>query len=228
MIYTSARRAVRQLFSASFRSVLWKSLGLTLALLIGLWFVVNWGFSSYVAPLIGPQSWMSTIFSWLIGAGMIFGLVFLIAPATSIFGGFFIDDIAVEVEDRYYPQHPRGRPVPSALAAKVSLKFTLVVVGVNLLALMLLLVPGVNIIIFFAANGYLLGREYFEFAAMRHMSPRETKVLRKNNAGTVFTAGLLVAGFMAIPLLNLLTPLFAAAMMMHVFKGLQGGAMNRA
>jgi CysZ protein len=34
----------------------------------------------------------------------------------------------------------------------------------------------------------------------------------------VFLAGLVVAAFLAVPLLNLLTPLFAAAMMVHLHK----------
>jgi CysZ protein len=34
----------------------------------------------------------------------------------------------------------------------------------------------------------------------------------------VFLGGLVIAAFMAIPILNLLTPLFAAAMMVHLHK----------
>jgi CysZ protein len=34
----------------------------------------------------------------------------------------------------------------------------------------------------------------------------------------VFLAGLVIAVFLAVPLLNLLTPLFAAAMMVHLHK----------
>ena len=40
---------------------------------------------------------------------------------------------------------------------------------VNIVALFLLLIPGVNLIAFYLGNGYLLGREYFELAAMRHL-----------------------------------------------------------
>ena len=81
---------------------------------------------------------------------------------------------------------------------------------------MLLLVPGVNIAAFFLVNGYLLGREYFEFAAMRYRSEDEAKAIRSRHGGTVFVAGLLIAGFLAIPIVNLLTPLFAAALMVHL------------
>ena len=45
--------------------------------------------------------------------------------------------------------------------------------AVNILALFLLLIPGINLIAFYLGNGYLLGREYFELAAMRHLSTAE-------------------------------------------------------
>ena len=100
----------------------------------------------------------------------------------------------------------------------LSLKFLGVVVLGNFLALVLLLVPGVNIAAFFLVNGYLLGREFFEFAAMRFRSEAEAKAMRRRNAATVFLAGMVIAGFLALPLINLLTPLFAAAMMVHLHK----------
>ena len=60
-----------------------------------------------------------------------------------------------------------GTAVPLVRAAVLSLKFFGIVILGNLLALVLLLVPGVNLVAFFVVNGYLLGREFFEFAAMR-------------------------------------------------------------
>ena len=101
-----------------------------------------------------------------------------------------------------------------------SLKFLGVVILGNLLALALLFVPGINLIAFFVINAYLLGREFFEFAAMRYRSEAEARALRSHYGVTVFLAGLLIAGFMPIPLVNLLTPLFAAALMVHLHKAI--------
>ncbi|MND77505.1 CysZ-like protein [compost metagenome] len=69
-------------------------------------------------------------------------------------------------------------------------------------------------------NGYLLGREFFEFAAMRFRSPEEARAFRAKHASTVLLAGMLIAGFLAIPIVNLLTPLFAAGLMVHLHKAL--------
>lgn len=201
--------------------MLWKSLGLTIAMLFGLWVAFDLAFSTFILPMIGAESWMASVISWVLGAGLVLGLGFLIAPVTSIFGGFFIDDVATAVEQKHYPDDPAGRPLETSKAAFLSLKFTLLVISTNILALLLLLVPGVNLVVFFVANGYLLGREYFQFAALRFMSPGDADDLRHRTKGTVFVAGLVIAGFLTIPLLNLLTPLFAAAMMTHIFKKLQ-------
>ena len=48
--------------------------------------------------------------------------------------------------------------------------------------------------------------------------PAEAKRLRKHHAGTLFVAGLFIAAFVSIPVLNLATPLFATAFMVHVHK----------
>jgi uncharacterized protein involved in cysteine biosynthesis len=46
--------------------------------------------------------------------------------------------------------------------------------------------------------------------------------MRKDNAATVFTAGLFIAAFVSIPVVNLATPVFAMAFMVHMHKRLSG------
>jgi uncharacterized protein involved in cysteine biosynthesis len=53
---------------------------------------------------------------------------------------------------------------------------------------------------------------------MRHHPVAEAKRLRKEHHGTVMIAGLFVAAFVSIPIVNLATPLFGTAMMVHVYK----------
>ena len=91
-----------------------------------------------------------------------------------------------------------------------------------LIALPFVLFAGAGFLIFFVATAWLLGREYFELAAMRFRSPAEAKAMRKDNAATVFTAGLFIAAFVSIPIVNLATPLFGMAFMVHMHKRLSG------
>ena len=93
---------------------------------------------------------------------------------------------------------------------------------VYLIALPFVLFAGAGFLIFFIATAWLLGREYFELAAMRFRSPAEAKAMRKDNAATVFTAGLFIAAFVSIPIVNLATPLFGMAFMVHMHKRLSG------
>ena len=95
-------------------------------------------------------------------------------------------------------------------------KFALVSLLVNAFALAVFLLPGVNFLVFFLANGYLLGREYFELASLRFRSLAETHELRRRHRFYIFICGLLIAGFVAIPIVNLLTPLFGTAFMVRI------------
>src|SRR5436189_268077 len=94
----------------------------------------------------------------------------------------------------------------------------LLAILIYLCAVPFLLVAGAGFFIFFLATAYVQGRIYFELAAMRFHPAREAKLLRKQHAGTIFVAGLFIAAFVSIPVVNLATPLFATAFMVHVYK----------
>lgn len=226
MILDAARSALANLFTPAFRAVFLKTLGLTLLGLAVAWVLLKRLFDTLVLPRIdawlqglsGGFGWFDTVLGLVAGLGLAVAAALLIGPVTALVAGLFLDDVADTVERTDYPSDPPGRPLPLGRSIVLSLKFFGVVVLGNLLALLLLLVPFVNLAAFFIVNGYLLGREFFEFAALRFRPEAEARALRKDNAGLVFFAGLVIAGFMAIPLLNLLTPLFAAAMMVHLHK----------
>jgi CysZ protein len=97
------------------------------------------------------------------------------------------------------------------------MKTALLAVLVYIIAVPFLLFAGAGVIIFFLASAYLLGREYFELAAMRHQPVAQAKRLRQDHQNTVFLAGILIAAFVSIPIVNLATPLFAMALMVHVY-----------
>ncbi|RWE25037.1 MAG: sulfate transporter family protein [Mesorhizobium sp.] len=223
MILDAVRAAASRLFSPEFRSVFLKTLGLTLLALAALWFAISSLFEWLALPWIdallpGLPAWAGLLGLIVAGIGLALGLALLIAPVTAIIAGLFLDDVADVVERTDYPGDPPGRAVPALRSLVLAVKFFGVVILGNIVALLLLLVPGINIAAFFVVNGYLLGREFFEFAAMRFRPEADAKALRRKYAGTVFLAGLVVAAFLAVPLLNLLTPLFAAALMVHLHK----------
>lgn len=231
MIIEAALKALKRLPTPEFRSVLWKTLGLTLLLLVGLWvtirqifFTLAWPWMEQILPGMPGMpdwaGWLGIVAAIVAGLGLALVLALMIAPVTALVAGIFLDDVADVVEREDYPGEPQGTALPLGRAVVASLKFLGVVILGNIIALLLLFVPGINLIAFFVINAYLLGREFFEFAAMRYRSEAEAKALRSQYGVTVFLAGLVIAAFLAIPLLNLLTPLFAAAMMIHLHKAI--------
>src|SRR5947209_7866819 len=210
-----ALAAFRQIFTPPFRTVLIKTLGLTLLLLALVWL----GLDRLVLHFVTAQTpWVATLLSIVTGIGLFIGLAFLLAPTSSLVAGFFLDELAEIVEREIYPPEGIGRALPAGYAVWLAIRFALLSALVNLLALMLLLVPGVNAIAFFVANAYLLSREFFELAALRYRPLEEVRLLRRHYQLRLFIAGLLIAAFLAVPILNLLTPLFGTAFMVRLHK----------
>jgi uncharacterized protein involved in cysteine biosynthesis len=79
-------------------------------------------------------------------------------------------------------------------------------------------------IVFWAVNGYLLGREYFTLAAMRHVGREGARALRRRHRGTIWLAGTLMAAPLSLPIVNLLIPVLGAATFTHLFHRLQAQA----
>jgi CysZ protein len=136
-----------------------------------------------------------------------------------LFAGLYLDRIADLVEAIHYPQDAPGR-APSALTALASgLNFTFVALIINVVALPFLLFA-VGAAVMLTANAYLLSREYFEMASLRHMSKAAARELRQTNRRRVFLSGFIPAALALVPVLNLLLPLFATSYFIHVFKGM--------
>lgn len=226
MILEATRLAGRNLFAPETRSAFWKTLGITILLLVGAWFGIEALFQYFALPPLEAllpgipawAGWLGFIVGIVASIGLALALALLIAPVTAIVAGFFLDDVAEIIERRDYASEPVGQALPLGIAISYTIRFLGVVIIGNLIALALLLVPGINVLAFFLVNGYLLGREFFEFAALRYRPEAEVKLLRSKYSTTVFLAGLIIAAFLAVPVLNLLTPLFGAALMVHLHK----------
>ncbi|TCL69554.1 sulfate transporter family protein [Rhizobium sp. BK251] len=226
MILDAARLSFSNLLAPETRAIFWKVLGLTVLALAALWLAVRGVFIAFALPWIESffpgvpdwAGWLAFVFAVFAGLGLAVALALLLSPVTALIAGLFLDDVAEVVERRDYAADPPGNAMPLGPAIASSIKFLGVVILGNLVALALLFVPGVNLIAFFIVNGYLLGREFFEFAAMRFRSPAEARLFRAKHWQTVFLGGLVIAAFLAVPIVNLLTPLFAAGMMVHLHK----------
>jgi len=227
-----AIKAITQLFSPPLRAVLWKTVGLALALIV----VVGVALERLIVYLVGagsasveqtlgtgahlPANALAWLLSIAAGLGIVVGSIMLMPAVTAIVGSFFADQIGQEVEREHYPADPPGKAVPLWLAIWEGFKTASLAVVIYLCAAPLLLFAGFGAVIFFLATAYILGREYFELAAMRLRPRAEAKALRRRNAAMVYVGGLFIAAFVSIPIVNLATPLFAMAFMVHLHKRL--------
>jgi CysZ protein len=232
-MFDAAFSALLQMFSAPLRAVLLKATGLGLLVIIIIGIALqrlfsalatsgaNWAEQSY--GLVSHDVWgiLIWIVSIMAGLGIITGALFLMPVVTAFVGSFFVDEVADHIERVDYPADPAGTALPFASAIFQGAITALLALVVYLFALPFMLF-GIGVFVLFFANAWLLSREYFELAAMRFRSPAEAKLLRKQHAGYLFGAGMIIALFVSIPILNFATPVFAMAFMVHLHKKLAG------
>ena len=163
------------------------------------------------------------VLSFAAALGIVTGAVFLMPAVTAFAGSFFVDEIAGEVERKTIRPRAPGRELPLSRALYRGHQDRAAVdPGLSPRGA----VPAVRghsaLVMMFVATAYLLGREYFLLAAMRFRTPDEAKAMRRAHRTSVFMAGTLIALFVSIPIVNLATPLFAMALMVHMHKRLSG------
>lgn len=230
LVLASIRDGVADLATPPFRGVLLRSLGVTLAIVAVIWAVGTRLLTGSAADLAAQHPidvpYYLAVVKWaagfLSGAALMVGLSFLIAPITAGVAGLFLDEVAEAVERTRYPGDAPGRALPWGPSLAQAARFTALSLAVNVVALPLVLFAGFGLVVFTLANGWLIGREYFEFAAGRWVGPAEARRLRQTHAGLAFLAGLAAALLLSVPILNLATPLFATATMVHLVKRVTG------
>ncbi|WP_300517370.1 EI24 domain-containing protein [Aliiroseovarius sp.] len=220
--------ALGQMGDPRFRRVLLTGLGLTLGLLaavtVALFWLAGWLVpDTFALPWVGEVGGIDTVASWLMVVLMLVLSVVLMVPVAAAFTGIFLDDVAAAVEDMHYPHLAPIGSVPLSETIRDSIGFFGVVVGVNLVALVLFFFVGpLAPVLFWVVNGYLLGREYFQMAAIRRLGREGANRLRARHSGQIWIAGTLMAVPLSVPLVNLLVPVIGAATFTHLFHRLNG------
>ena len=215
-------KAIAQLPAREFRRALGISLGLSLVTLVALAVVAWWLMGN--ADLLDwpwPLNYVFEAVGWVVFATLTW---FLFPAIVSTFVAFFLEGVASAVERKHYPNDPPGQDAPIGRSLLVTVNFTLALVLVNVVGLLLyvplMFFPILSFIMFYVLNGYLLGREYFELVALRHLDDEAARAMRRRYSRRIVLAGVVIAFLFTIPVVNLLTPLIAAAAMVHVFKRL--------
>lgn len=223
MILTDFFKALAQMNDRAFRRVLWLGLGLTVALLIGLYagfltLVEAYADGPVTLPFVGEVTWIGTLLGWG-GLGVILLMsVFLMIPVASAITSFFLEDVADAVEAKHYPTLMPAPKQPLIDAVIDTGGFFVTLVVANVLAFILYaMLPFFAPLIFYALNGFLLGREYFTVAAMRREGRAGAKAMRARHLPQIWMAGVLMAIPLTVPLMNLFIPILGAATFTHLY-----------
>jgi CysZ protein len=212
-IITSAFKAVGSLFAPGMLRIFILSILTTIAALIGFFIVASSFFLSLASHM--HNGWIAALGT--LGSGLF--VWFLFPGIMPIIVNFFDNRIATLIERKDYPNAAPKEPEfwPEFWH---DARFTLLTIGLNLLALPFYLMPGINVLVFFLLNGYLLGREFFTMVARRYMPIPQAASLRKQHGGTVLIAGIALVLLAIIPFFNLFAPFWGIALMTHLYHSL--------
>jgi CysZ protein len=217
-------QGIGQLNDKATRKYLWFSVGAAVITFFILWTFIAWLLSETAISSIG---WLEGIIDILGGLATAV-LTWVLFPATvSAVIGFFLDQVAECVENKHYPTLPKADGQPVGEAIVTTAKFFGMLIGLNILLLPFLFFGPVYPVVFYAVNGYLIGREYFEMVAVRRVSIADATSLRKQHQGTIIMMGVAIAFLLTIPIVNLLMPVVATAAMVHLFHGWRPEGMAR-
>lgn len=213
MILVALFRSLPQIFHPAARAVLGCTLLVTLLAFMLLGAALWWG----IDALLDWRGWDGGG----LAEGAASGLVTLVAAwflfraiAMAVMG-LFADAIIEAVEKESYPQAAtRARSVGFTRSLRFAFASLARTLGLNLLALPLyivLLVTGVGtVVLFLVLNAWLLGRDMADMVEPRH--PDLPPIAR----GDRWLMGLASALLFLLPVVNLLAPIWSAAMAVHM------------
>lgn len=205
-----------------------RGIGLTIALFVALQTTLFWALRSFTGGTIWLPMLGEVPLGSLLGWGSLLVLpvlgIFLMAPVAAGFSGLYAERVAAEVEEIHYPNRKGSEPDfwDGLIESLAVMGAVLLVSVVTLIATPFLgpLAP----VLFYGANGWLLGREFFQMAARRHLDDAEAAALRKRHAATVTMLGVAIALALSVPFLNIAIPVLAAAAFTHLYQLISGSA----
>ena len=177
-----------------------------------LWICLSYGLSQIETGWLGPVinflgSTAVIILTWLLFPGVVIGIMRLL-----------LDDVVEAVERKHYPALPPAKGEAIGSMILTSLSFLAQLLIFNAIIFIFIFIPPLFPFVFYAVNGYLLGREFFELIALRRLDRSETRALWQKLRWRFFLPGAVVAFLLTVPIVNLLMPIIAVATMVHLFE----------
>ncbi len=218
--------ALRQLPSAAFLRLLAGALLVTLVLtgpFLVLFAAIAWLVelvtpASLSLPWLGEVSFLGVFTQGLVSKTSWIFWTYVMAPVAIAVMGLFLESVVEAVEARHYPALARVRARSLREMLGYSVRFFLMMLAVSLAALFVSLFAGfLAPVVFVAANGYLIGREYYETVALRRLGEGEARRRVRANLPVLWVLGAMLALALNLPWVNLVVPLVGVAAFTHLY-----------
>ena len=226
LIPGALRDALRQLPTAGFLKVLLAALLVTLVLtgpFLAVFAILAWLIelvtpASLSLPWLGEVSFLGVFTQGLVSKTSWIFWTYVMAPVAFAVMGLFLESVVDAVEARHYPALAKVRARPLSEMVGYSVRFFLMMLAVSLVALIASLFAGILApVVFVAANGYLIGKEYYETVALRRLSEAEARRLTRANLPVLWLLGAGLALALNVPWINLVVPLVGVAAYTHLY-----------
>ena len=140
---------------------------------------------------------------------------------TSLVASVFVDDVADHVEREHYPADRPGTALPLGVASRRHQDRAADAAGLSGRAAVPA-VRGRGVLVLLHRHRLSARPRIFRARGDAVSFAGGSQGVAQAPCGTVFTAGLFIAAFVSIPIVNLATPLFGMAFMVHMHKRLCG------
>jgi uncharacterized protein involved in cysteine biosynthesis len=211
------RRTVFDLLSPRLTWTLLKAVTLSALAYGAVWSVAWW---LIVHSHWANSAWLNHSLHVLGGLGVMVLSLILFPSVFGVVQALFLDGVADRIESQHYPElgPARGAAVWDGMVVALNVLALMVVVNLVMLPVYIVgsLFFGAGMVLFYAVNGWLCGREYFVQVALRRMPRAETKGWLRANRGTLWLAGIAITLLGTVPLLNLAAPVVGCVFMVHV------------
>ncbi len=175
-MFAALFKALNQMPDPAFRQTIARTFLFSLllfgGLLFGAWWLmaetqlISWGWLDAIVDVLG---WLAALIA-----------AFVLFPgAALVIISVMLEPVARAVEAKHYPDLDPPRHQPVSEAVSIALRFAAIAMLLNLLLLWVYFIPVLNVFVFGALNGYLLGREYFELIAPRRLEPAAIRPMWK-------------------------------------------------
>lgn len=211
MFFRACLRSIRTLQSPETIALLVKSA--IVALIAFIFFLIGVGVLLANITFVGEGA-----AEWLLDAALTFGAGFiswlLLPTLLPAIAAFFQEQIANRIERQDYPEFiPPKHEAPWYVDLWEESKFVVLLIFLNILFLPFIFFPFIH----FMLNSYLIGREFFETAAARHLGPKHARTFRRQHRMPVLLAGMATVGLALVPFVQLIAPFIGVALAVHLY-----------